>query len=107
MFKLSAEPKFTHKVTVFVPIDGGFKEEHFNATFLVLQTDELTALQNIDQQSETLGKALIGVSEVVDDDGNAVAFSDELRERLIATPYTRIGLLNAYGAALSKARRGN
>ncbi len=107
MFKMTAEPKFTQKVKVFVPIDNGHSEEHFTATFRVLDVDDLTDLGLIDRQGEILAKALVGVSDVADDDGNAVPFSDELRDRLISTPYVRFGLIDAFTTGLLKARRGN
>lgn len=107
MFKITTEPKFTHKVTIFVPIDGGHKEESFSATFRVLDIDDVTALGTLSEQSDVLSRALVGFADVIDDEGNAVAYSDEMRDRLIATPYVRIGLLTAYSQALGKARRGN
>jgi hypothetical protein len=29
MFKITTDPKFTHMVTVCVPVDGGFKDQTF------------------------------------------------------------------------------
>ena len=107
MFKMTSEPKFTQKVTVFVPVDGGHSEEHFSATFRVLDMDDVADLGTLDLQARVLAKALVGVSDVADDDGNAVTFSEELRDRLIATPYVRLGLITAYSAGMLKARRGN
>ncbi|MEA3265209.1 MAG: hypothetical protein U9R07_17190 [Pseudomonadota bacterium] len=112
MFKLSADPRFTHEVKVQVPVDGGHKEQSFKATFRVLPLDQLTAEDedaSSDDQSQvnTLRKVVVGLDDLVDDAGEPVPYSDEIRDQLIGVPYVRIALMQTYIRAITKVKAGN
>ncbi|MDE1917670.1 MAG: hypothetical protein KGJ57_18175 [Sphingomonadales bacterium] len=105
MFVVTHEPKFTHTVKVQVPTDKGHEVQSFKATFKVLPViEEGDATRSA---KETLEAALCGVSDLVDDANQAVTYTDELRDQLIAIPYVRIALLDAYIKGVTKAPAGN
>ncbi len=111
MFKVTAEPKFTHTVKVMVPVDGGHKEQSFKATFKVLPVEELTAEDHSEDQAAgqiaVLRKAIISLDELVGDDDQPLPYSDELRDQLLGITYVRIALLRTYLTAITKAKSGN
>lgn len=107
MFKLVAEPTFTHTVKVTVPIDGGFAEQTFKATFLVIPVDEMTDTSSLEGQQDLLRRVVRSLDEIVDDAGEPIPYSERLRDQMIASPYARVGLYDTYLAGVFKARRGN
>jgi hypothetical protein len=108
-FVVTKEPRFTHPVTVQVPVDGGHREEKFKATFRVISTDKLAEF-DLDTEKgsrDMLVEVIIKLDELVDEQQQPVPYSDELRDALIAVPYVRNALGKTYFAALGKAARGN
>lgn len=106
MFKLANEAKFTHPVTVCVPVDGGHANETFKVTFRVLDLDQLD-VGSLGGQQELLQKIVVGFDEIEDEDGNPAPYSEELRDRMIATPYVRAAIFQTYMAAIIKTHVGN
>lgn len=102
MFKLISNPEFSHDVPVMVPVDGGHEEQTLRARFRVTDADPDTT-----SAVDYLKKVFVGVEHLVDDAGSPVAWSDAVRDRLIAMPYVRLALFRAYAAATTKARLGN
>lgn len=112
MFKLTTDPRFTHQVKVQVPVDGGFKEQSFKATFKVLPIDQLVteedaAASDETAQALTLRKVVVGLDDLVDDANEPIPYSDEIRDQLIAVPYVRIALMQTYIRAITKVKAGN
>lgn len=110
MFVVTNEPKFTHDVKVMVPVDGGFKEQSFKATFRVLPMAELADDPMLDpgaNQAATLRKVIAHLSDLVDDNQQAIEYSDSLRDQLIGVSYVRIALMQTYLAAVTKSKVGN
>lgn len=107
MFQLCTDPRFTIPVTVMVPIDGGHRPDTFKATFRVGEANTLGRFAELDGQDEELRKVFVGCDEVLDEADQPLPFSDALRDRMIATPYVRAGLVQAYLAAIVKVRVGN
>ncbi len=109
MFKIIQNPEFTHAVPVQVPADGGHREEVLKARFRVLsgEGDDVFALKTNDEIMAFLGRAVVGLEDIVDDDGKPVPFSDAVRDQVLALPYARAALLRAYITAVTKARAGN
>lgn len=107
MFKVSAEPKFTHPVTVFVPTDGGHEAQTFPVTFRVVPEDELGDREGAEGQKEALRKIVAHMDDLVDDDEQPVPYSDAIREQLIGQAYVRIALMTAYIKAITKTKAGN
>lgn len=107
MFKITTDPKFTHPVTVCVPVDGGYKDQTFPVTFRVVPLDQLPKGEGSDAHMETLRKVVVHMGELVDDNDQPVSYSDDLRDQLIQYPYVRLALLKAYIEAMSKMKTGN
>jgi hypothetical protein len=107
MFKVTADPTFTHKVRVMVPVDGGHTEQTFNATFGVMDVEELEKLQDEEGQVAVLKKVIRTMSDLVGDDDQPLPYSDALRDKLIGVPYVRIAMFQTYLKAITKAKAGN
>ncbi len=109
MFKIVSDPQFTHDVPVMVPVDGGHREDLLRTRFRQLRDDEMASadFETTEGIKSILRAAIVSFEDVVDDADKHIPMSDELREKLLAVPYIRIGLANAYGRAMAKARLGN
>lgn len=107
MFKIATDPKFTHVVTVMVPVDGGHEAQTFRATFRVIDVDDIGDTMSLDGQKDLLRRILCDFLDVEGEDGNPAVFNDALRDRLIAVPYVRGALIQTYIAAIIKAKAGN
>lgn len=110
MFKVTAEPKFTHDVKVKVPIDGGFETQTFKATFRVLPFEVFTNDPDLDyaaNQAKGMRAALIHMADLIGEDGQQIEYSDTLRDQLIAVPYVMKALNEAYIAGMTGAKVGN
>lgn len=107
MFKVTKEPKFTHDVTVQVPVNGGKREETFKATFKVVDMDAIGDTFGSEGQEALLKRVLCDMSDLEDEAGNPMDYSDEIRDQLIKIPYVRAGLLNTYMSAINGAKAGN
>ncbi len=109
MFVLDQEPRFTHPVTVNKPVDGGFEQQTFKATFLVIMDSELGTydLDSRAGSTDFLKKALVGFADVQGADDQDVLFSDQTRDAMIDMPFVRVALVKSYLAAVYKAQLGN
>lgn len=111
MFKVSADPRFTHEVKVMVPVDGGHTQQTFRATFRALPIDELTGDDDPGDPNGSnaalLKRVIVDLNDLLGDDDKPLTYSDELRDRLIGVPYVRVALMSTYIAAITKARAGN
>ena len=109
MFKLNPNPAFMREVKVKVPADGGFRDESFKARFRVISSAEAAAFDLDSGESSTafLQAVVTGLEDIVAEDGKALSYSDELRDRVIDIPHARIALARTYFEAVSKAREGN
>ncbi|MEA3265220.1 MAG: hypothetical protein U9R07_17245 [Pseudomonadota bacterium] len=112
MFKLSTDPRFTHTVKVQVPVDRGHEEQSFKATFKVLPIDQLDAgegdeANEADRQVRLLKDVIVDLGDMVDDAGEAIPYSEAIRDQLIGIPYVRIALVRTYIAAITKVKAGN
>ena len=109
MLKISTEPTFTHPVTARVPVDGGFREDKFTATFRVLATDKMDEFNLVTTkgQREFLAAAIVRLDELEDDEKRSIPYSDEVRDQVIRIPYVRTALAKAYFDGVSGAALGN
>ncbi|WP_303362491.1 hypothetical protein [Paracoccus sp. (in: a-proteobacteria)] len=90
---------------VRVPVDGGFADQEFTATFRVLPWSEV---EKLDTDPVQLLRAIwIGWDGIVDDDGQPIPFSDALRDQLIDTLYIRAATVTVYVNAMTGVARGN
>lgn len=107
MFTVTNDPQFTHDVKVQVPVDGGHKEETFKTRFRVIPIEELDDLSSLEGQKLALKRVIVSMSDLVDNEGKEVSYSDELRDQLIGVPYVRLSLIRTYREGITKARPGN
>lgn len=109
MFKLARNPEFTHTVKALIPADGGHEEQSFRARFRLLSAEDM-AVHNLftAEGTETFLKTvLVGLEDIVDEDGNPIPYSDGLRDQVISSIPARVAMIQTYNAACSKARVGN
>lgn len=105
MLKLHSQGlTFTHPVKVYVPSDGGHVEQEFKATFRVVDTDKISSVDTLESETDLLKEIVVGLDDIVGDDGEKLPFSNELRDKLIALPFVHRPLLTAYLAAVTKVR---
>ncbi len=109
MFVVTANPSFTHVVKVRVPIDGGFADQSFKATFEVMPTDEAKQFDLSDGEASGafLRKVLINMDDLVDGQNQQVPYSDAIRDQLLGLQYVRAALARTYFEGVSGASLGN
>lgn len=109
MFVVDTNPTFTHTVKVKVPVDGGFDEQSFKATFNVIPTEEVADYDLGDGEGSTafLRRAIVGMDELVDKDKKPVPYNDKLRDALLGQLYVRKALARTYFDAVAGAQSGN
>ena len=110
MFTIDPDPKFTHVVKVRVPVDGGFAEQSFKATFRVIPAEEAATydLSTGADSAAFLRRAIVSMDELVGADGQTtVPYSDALRDQLLAVSYVRSALGRTYFEAVAGAPLGN
>lgn len=107
MFKLVSSPTFTATVTVSMP--GGKPPETFTASFRLPGAETLAGfdLSTMDGQRAFLEEVMIGANDLVDEDGEPLSWSADLRSRLIDTVPVRRGLIAAFERELVGAREKN
>lgn len=106
MFKLAAEPIFTHVVPILVPVDGGLEKQTMKVTYNVLTSERYREL--LDEDQFALVRELIArIEDVVDQNGDPMDYNDALRDHLIELPYVRLGLLRGYNDAIVGAQAKN
>ncbi|MCC7097268.1 MAG: hypothetical protein IT472_08825 [Thermomonas sp.] len=109
MFKIVAEPTFTHTITVLVPADGGHEKETLDVTFRVLSLDEVAKLDLASEEDSRrfLQRVIVSLGDLADGEGNALPYSDKVRDQVLALPYARNAIAAGYFEAVGKARQGN
>jgi len=107
MFKVSSEPEFTRRVTVFVPSDGGHIPQTFSVTFRVLDDEQLGGTDGVEAQKDSLRKVIVKMDELIDDNDEAIPYSDGIRDQLLGLSYVRLALLKTYVSAVTKMKSGN
>lgn len=109
MFKIVQNRTFTHDVTVLIPIDGGHAEEKLKTTFNYLDADKLLTLDaGTSEGADAFFAAIVSsFHDCVDQNGNAVPYSEELRKTLLGMHNVRRALFLHYDAAVRKTKEGN
>ena len=109
MFKIAAEPTFRHEVKARVPVDGGHREESFQATFRVIPPEEADTfdLSMTTGSTDFLKRVIVRLDEIADAEGKALEWSDEVLEAVVRLPWARTALARAYFAAIAGAKSGN
>ncbi len=109
MFVYDPRPTFTHKVKVKVPVNGGFEDQDFKATFAVMPTDEVATydLSQGEGSSDFLKKIVVGMDDLIGKDEQPIPYNDAVRDALIGQLYVRKALVRTYFEAVSGAQTGN
>ena len=109
MFKIVDEPTFSHEVTARVPVDGGFREETFTATFRVIDPEEADEFDLTTTAGSTafLRRTVVKLDDVGDAQSKLLEWSDEVRDAALRLPWARSALARTYFAAISGAKSGN
>ena len=109
MFKVTNEPTFTHKVNTRAPVDGGFEEQAFKATFRVIDPEEADTfdISTIKGSSGFLRRVVVKLDELADAEGKAVEWNDAVFDAVLRLPWARSALARTYFGAVSGARAGN
>ncbi len=109
MFKLTSNPTFKRDVTISVPVDGGFREETFEATFRVLPISQFKEFDvgTLEGQETFLRKVIAGLAGITDDAGKPVPYNDKLRDEMIDFSFIRSPLMKAYEQGIMGAREKN
>ncbi len=104
-FKLTDTIEVNRTVTIHVPYDGtGYRKDTLDVRFKMLDSDEAQALHERAKSGrddiELLREVFIGLPKgVLDESGQRLDDSPEIRERLIKIPFVRIALVKAYNEA--------
>ena len=109
MSKTSTEPTFTHEVKARVPVDGGFQEERFKATFRVVDPDEAAKfdMMSIDGSTGFLKRVVVRLDDIGDAEGKPLEWSDAVFDAVLRLPWARSALARTYFMAVSGAKAGN
>lgn len=108
MFKVVKEITFKRTVSVFTPVDGGFREESCQVTYLAIPVDEAAHYSSTEEGSTAfLQRVVRRMDDLTDANDKPVEYSDALRDDQLRWPHVRLALSAAYHAALSKVKAGN
>lgn len=109
MFSISNSPTFTHTVKINVPVNGGYEQQSFQATFNVLPTEEAARfdLSNGEETTAFLKRIIAHLDDLAGPDGKPVPYNSDLRDRLIQLPYVRIPVAAAYFDGVTGSYTGN
>jgi len=109
MFKVTNEPTFTHDVTARVPVDGGFEDQRFKATFRVIDTEEADTftLTTVEGQRGFLRRVVVTLSDLADAEGKPIEFNAAVFDAVLKLPWACAALARAYFLGVSGAKAGN
>ena len=109
MFKIVQEPTFTHEVIAKVPVDGGFRDEKFKATFRVIDPEEAESfdLSKVEGSTNFLRRVIVRLSDIADAEGAPIEWNDEVFTAVVKLPWARGALARGYFGALTGAKSGN
>lgn len=98
MFKLVREATFWAPVTVKVPNEaGGYDTARFKTRFKVLAQSRVRELGDGGQgDAGLLKEAVIGWTDLADETGAPLPFSDEALGGLLDLPYMQLALVETY-----------
>jgi hypothetical protein len=103
MFKVNTSETFKRKIVAKVPVDGGFRDDWFGATFRVLPLDEANSFDLATTEGTTgfLQATIVELHDIADADGNDLPYSDAVRDQVLQLPFVRRVLADAYLSAIA------
>lgn len=106
-FKLNQSGKFSRSVTIEIAGDNGkWERSTLTATFQQPTTEDLDELKDL-KPREVLERKLVGVSDLLDDDGNALPFTPENKAALLSIPAAVAALSRAFWENVVRASGKN
>lgn len=105
-FKINARPEFTRTVTIIVPQGDGETEETLRATYRLTAKDDRN-LARSDHMTEFLTEAIVGLDDVVGEDGQPIPSSADLIAGVLAMDNARLALMRTYSEAVTRLKTGN
>lgn len=105
MFTLNTSPTFNRVITVAVPVDGGHDNQTISVTYRAISDDEASEfdLRTLDGQKDFLRAVIASFDDMVDLQGNQVAYSASVRDQVLGLGYARNPLLKGYTDAMVPA----
>ena len=109
MFKVVKNPIFTATVKISAPTEGGVVSSSFTARFKAISISAAEGFNLLTSEGTLnyLRTILIGWEGVADETGEPISFNDAARDELLDITFVRVGILNAYNAAMIGAKSGN
>lgn len=106
-FKLTKNPTFTVKVTVFTPNEkAGFDRSTLVVRYRRPGVDESIELQKL-QPREAMEKVVVGWEEFLDDDNEPVPFNDSTLWAILSDAPALLAINDAFWTNVIKAREKN
>src|SRR4051812_4378882 len=107
--KIVQNPTFTHDVPVVTPTDNGFEDDTLNTTFAYLDVDAIERFDTntLEGTNALLEAAVVKFDKLTDAQDQPLAYSAELRAKLLKRQNVRQALCTYYFAALLKVKAGN
>ena len=103
---IQKRPKFRHKVTASVPINGGYRDEVFEVTYQLASNPDAD-MSSDPMRDDFIRDVVVEMHDLVDDAGKELPWSDEVRDSVITLPWARLAILKGYFTAVTGARTGN
>ncbi|WP_026872625.1 hypothetical protein [Inquilinus limosus] len=110
MFKVEANPTFKRKVEIRTPtMGGGYTDSSFFATYNLLSVEETNSfdLMKADDTTRFLHRVIVELSDITDETGKTLSYSDTVRDQVLNHPIARRGLIDTYFDGITAARKGN
>jgi hypothetical protein len=104
--KILPRPTFRHKVTARVPIDGGYRDEVFGVKYRLASRPDAD-MSTDPLRDDFLRDVVIECEDLVDEAGQPLPWSDEVREALFTLPWARLAVITGYFTAVTGARTKN
>ena len=109
MFKIIDDATFTRPITAYRPEGDGQVEEKFSATFRTIPPEEADGfnLLSAEGATEFLKRVIVRLDDIGDAQGQAVDYSEEVRDQVFRLPWARGPLARTYFEEVRGAKAGN
>lgn len=106
-FKIALTPTYRNKVEVETPNGlGTFDKSDFMAEFKRVGYERINELERM-VPLDVLQEVLVGWTDLLDESGNQIPFSQEAKKILLDIVPARLALVEAFWGGLSKAKEKN
>ncbi|NTT86923.1 hypothetical protein [Tabrizicola fusiformis] len=100
--KIAKNPTFATTATISVPTDEGAVDQTCRVRFRILPKEDWEL-----PTPEFVARAVLSISDLVDDEGKELHWTEAVAARVLALEFMQLGLLQAYSAGVSGAKTGN